>query len=148
MTFTRRQTFALATGAAAFVAVSPRLAFAAADVDATIAAFTGGAAPQSGRIVLTAPEIAENGNSVPVSISVESPMTEGDHVSEVLLLATGNPSPRVAAFRFSTLSGSATATTRVRLAKTQTMMALAKMSDGSVWMDQGEVKVTIGGCGG
>ncbi|WP_333832872.1 thiosulfate oxidation carrier protein SoxY [Rubrimonas sp.] len=148
MNFTRRQTFGLASGAAAFAAVAPKLAFAAADADAVVAAFTGGAAPQAGRITLTAPEIAENGNSVPVSISVESPMTDGDHVAEVLLLATGNPSPTVATFRFSPLAGSAAATTRVRLAKTQNMMAIAKMSDGSVWMDQSEVKVTIGGCGG
>ena len=147
MRFTRRQTLALVGGAAA-LAAAPRLAYAAADADAVIAAFAGGATPQTGRIKLTAPEIAENGNSVPVSLAVESPMTEADHVSEVLLVAMGNPNPRVAAFRFSTLSGGASATTRVRLARTQEMVALARMSDGSVFMDRAEVKVTIGGCGG
>ena len=108
----------------------------------------GGAAPQAGRITLTAPEIAENGNTVPISVSVESPMTADDHVASVIILAEGNPNPDVATMHFTAMSGEASATTRMRLAKTQNVIAVAKMSNGDVYMDKKEVKVTIGGCGG
>ena len=99
-------------------------------------------------IGIDAPEIADNGNTVPVGINVYSPMTADDHVASVLILAAGNPRPGVATFHFSPLSGAATAQTRMRLAKTQDIVAIAKMSDGSVFMDKRTVKVTIGGCGG
>ena len=97
---------------------------------------------------MTAPEIAENGNSVPVTVEVDSPMTDGDYVASVTILADGNPNPEVATFHFTPLSGTAAATTRIRLAKTQNVVAIAKMSDGSTFSDRKEVKVTIGGCGG
>jgi sulfur-oxidizing protein SoxY len=124
---------------------------ALADVEATdkfIMEFTGGKKPETGKITLTAPEIAENGNTVPVSVEVESAMTDGDLVESVLLVADGNPNPDVATFHFTAMSGTAAATTRMRLAKTQNVIAVAKMADGSVFMDKKEVKVTIGGCGG
>lgn len=154
MTFepTRRQ--ALLAGLGAFAAAGglgalPAPAFAAAeDVDAAIRAFTGGVEPAMGRVFLDVPEIAENGNTVPMDVSVESPMTADDHVTEILILADGNPNPGVATFRFTPLSGRAQANTRIRLANTQNVVAVAKMSDGSVFMDRKEVKVTIGGCGG
>jgi sulfur-oxidizing protein SoxY len=150
MDFSRRQALALVPGAAALAAFGPALlpTAARAAVEDAIAEFTGGAAPAEGRIKLDAPEIAENGNSVPVSVSVESPMTDDDHVAAVLILAAGNPTPKVATMHFSPMSGKAEASTRIRLAKTQNVMAIAKMSDGSVFMDQTEIKVTIGGCGG
>jgi sulfur-oxidizing protein SoxY len=75
-------------------------------------------------------------------------MTEDDYVVEVLLLADGNPAPGLATLKFSPMSGRAQASTRVRLAKTQDVIAVAKMSDGSVFMASKSVKVTIGGCGG
>ena len=75
-------------------------------------------------------------------------MTDDNYVQSVLILADGNPEPGVATFNFSPLSGEASATTRIRLAKTQNVVAVAKMSDGSVFMDKKLVKVTIGGCGG
>src|SRR3546814_14432826 len=94
------------------------------------------------------PEIAENGNTVPISVSVDSEMTEASYVESVTLLADGNPNPAVATFHFTPMSGEASATTRMRLAKTQNVVAVAKLSDGSVFMDKKLVKVTIGGCGG
>ncbi|MCC2096427.1 MAG: thiosulfate oxidation carrier protein SoxY [Hyphomicrobiales bacterium] len=142
---------AIAMGAAAFAAgivgipVRPAMA---AEIDDLIAGFTGGAEPQSGRVSIDAPEIAENGNTVPIGISVESPMTADDYVADVIILASGNPNPGVATFHFSAMSGEAKAQTRMRLAKTQDIVAVAKMSDGSVYMDKRTVKVTIGGCGG
>ncbi|MEJ8573041.1 thiosulfate oxidation carrier protein SoxY [Microbaculum marinum] len=151
MSLTRRETLVLGGGALALATVGlqpmPALA-AAADAQALIMEFTGGKEPQSGRITLTAPEIAENGNTVPVSVSVESPMTDDDYVEAVMLVAEENPNPDVATFRFTPMSGSAEAATRMRLAKTQNVMAVARMKDGSVFMDKHEVKVTIGGCGG
>ena len=150
MTITRRQALALGAGAAVLTATGlPRLALADdAKVQAAIDAFSGGTAPETGTVSLTAPEIAENGNTVPIGVSVDSPMTEADHVTAVILLATGNPLPGVATFHFSPMSGAADATTRMRLAKTQDVIALAKTSTGKVYMDRKSVKVTIGGCGG
>lgn len=151
MYLTRRHALGLTAGAVAAVAMgfrpTPALA-ATGDVEAAIAAFTGGAVPGTGRITLNTPEIAENGNTVPVSFSVESAMTGDDLVDAVMILAEGNPNPAVATFRFSELSGAAEATTRIRLAKTQNVIAIARMKDGSTFMDTKEVKVTIGGCGG
>ena len=151
MKLDRREFMVWGAGAAA-VAITglPQVAMAADEptADDVIKQFTGGAEIQSGRVELDTPEIAENGNTVPVSVLVESPMTADDYVTDVLILADGNPRPGVATFRFTELSGEAEAATRIRLAKTQNVVAIAKMSDGSFFMDKQPVKVTIGGCGG
>jgi sulfur-oxidizing protein SoxY len=104
--------------------------------------------PKEGKIVLKVPEIAENGNTVPVTVSIESPMTETDYVKAVHVVADGNPAPGVASFSFTPMSGKAEAQLRIRLAQTQNVVAVAQMSDGSLWTASREVKVTIGGCGG
>lgn len=150
MELNRRQALVLSVGAAALCAgLRPGSAAATAEAaDKQITTFAGGAKVGTGKITLTAPEIAENGNTVPISISVDSAMTGSDMVTSVMILADGNPNPEVAVFHFSALSGAAAATTRMRLAKTQNVIAVAKMADGSVYMDKKEVKVTIGGCGG
>ncbi len=118
------------------------------DTAKALAAFAGDATPTAGTITLTAPEIAENGNTVPISISVDSPMTEDSYVESVTILAEDNPNPEVVTFHFTPASGVARASTRMRLAKTQNVIAVAKMNDGSVFTDTRNVKVTIGGCGG
>jgi sulfur-oxidizing protein SoxY len=143
MQMTRREFGAVAAGAAAFAAFGAP-AFAA--TQEAIMAFTGGAEPAAGKVKLNTPEIAENGNTVPVEFSVDA--APGAEVVSVLILAAGNPAPEVAAFTFTALSGKAQASTRIRLAKTQDVIAIAKMADGSSFMDKREVKVTIGGCGG
>jgi sulfur-oxidizing protein SoxY len=151
MKFTRRQALGFTAGAAAlsFTGFGISTAFAnAEDTEKRIMEFTGNKKPESGKITLTAPEIAENGNTVPISISVESAMTGDDLVESVMILAEGNPNPAVATFHFTEMSGQASATTRMRLAKTQNVIAVAKMKDGSVYSDTRQVKVTIGGCGG
>ena len=145
----RRQVLGL--GAAATVATMvgmPSLASAESKADAAIKAFAGGASVSEGRVTLDMPEIAENGNTVPLTVSVDSPMTDGDYVEAVTILADGNPNPAVATFHFTPASGVAEASTRMRLAKTQDVIAVAKMSDGSHYMAKTTVKVTIGGCGG
>jgi sulfur-oxidizing protein SoxY len=102
----------------------------------------------SGKIELDVPEIAENGSTVPMGVSVDSPMTEDDHVKAVHVMATKNPDPEIISFKFTPMSGRASASTRMRLAETQNVIAVAELSDGSTIMTQKEVKVTIGGCGG
>lgn len=118
------------------------------DVAAAVKAIAGDAEVSTGTVTLIAPEIAENGNSVPISVTVASPMTDDSYVESVTIFAEGNPSPEVATFNFTPASGEASASTRMRLAKTQNVVAVAKMSDGSVFSDTSNVKVTIGGCGG
>ncbi|MGI6854940.1 thiosulfate oxidation carrier protein SoxY [Mesorhizobium sp. 1B3] len=151
MTLTRRRVLALAAGAAVVpvLAAFPGPASAAAEETSKLMTeFARGKEPQAGKITLTAPEIAENGNTVPITVEVDSKMEGADIVESVTIFADGNPRPEVATFTFTSLSGTAAATTRMRLAKTQNVIAMARMADGSVYMDKKEVKVTIGGCGG
>ena len=104
--------------------------------------------PQEGKLAIKAPEIAENGNAVPVTLSVESEMTEKSYVKALHLAADGNPNPGVASYSFTPMSGKAEVQLRVRLAQTQKLIAVAEMSDGSLHTASREIKVTIGGCGG
>ncbi|PQM54966.1 MAG: thiosulfate oxidation carrier protein SoxY [Rhodobacteraceae bacterium] len=113
----------------------------ASETDEAIAKFTGGANIGTGGITLTTPEIAENGNTVPISV-------ESGKASSIILLALGNPNPNVATINFGPLSGSRMTSTRIRLRKTQEVVAIAKLEDGSFTKDVKTVKVTIGGCGG
>jgi len=148
---TRRHMLVL-TGAAAAAAGAGLLpSIAAADkaaADAAIKKIVGDANVQSGRITLDLPQIAENGNTVPIGIEVDSPMSGSDHVKSVHIFAEGNPNPNVASLHFTPANGVAKASTRMRLLKTQNVTAVAEMSDGSVYRETVEVKVTIGGCGG
>ena len=145
----RRRILTIAIGAAAAAASSAAPAFAAKnDADDLIRKFTGGKTAAEGRVRLDLPEIAENGNAVPMTVSVESPMTEQSYVSDVLVVAEGNPRGGVATFHFSPASGVAEVNTRIRLAETENVIAIAKMNDGSVFKTSKQVKVTIGGCGG
>jgi sulfur-oxidizing protein SoxY len=151
MMMTRRRVLALAAGAAALPVLQllPTSAFASVEeTQKMIDDFAGGQELQSGKLTLTAPEIAENGNTVPITVEVDSAMEGDDLVQSVMILAEDNPRPEVATFNFTAMSGTAAATTRMRLARTQNVVALAKMADGTVYMDRKEVKVTIGGCGG
>lgn len=118
------------------------------EVEAAIKKIVGDRTAEEGRISLDLPEIAENGNTVPLTVEVESPMTDEDHVTAVHIFADGNPLPDVAKMTFTPRNGEAIAATRIRLAKTQKIHAIAEMSDGSVFTAAREVKVTIGGCGG
>jgi sulfur-oxidizing protein SoxY len=150
MDLSRRQMLGASAGLLAISSISiPFSAFASdADAKKAVMDFTGGAEPKDGLVSIDMPEIAENGNTVPVGISVDSPMTADNYVKSVFILADGNPSPEVAKFHFSPRSGVAEAVTRMRLAKTQNIIAVAAMSDGSVHSASTTVKVTIGGCGG
>ena len=108
----------------------------------------GDATPVEGKVKVDLPEIAENGNTVPYKVNVESPMTDADHVKAVHVYATGNPGPQIISAKFTPMSGKAYVKSRMRLAKTQEVVVVAQMSDGKVYMGKTTVKVTIGGCGG
>lgn len=144
MNLTRRKTMAVGAGAAALTLL-PVGALYAADLSeaaqALVDEFTGGADITEGGVTLTAPEIAENGNTVPISVEAEG-------ASEIVVFALGNPVPGVARFTFGPLAASQKASTRIRLAETQDLLALAKFEDGTIRQARQEVKVTIGGCGG
>ncbi len=146
----RRAALALGAGSAAIALVGWSKSASATPqaAAADIAKFTGGAKPETGKISIELPEIAENGNTVPLSISVDAPMTSADYVSDVLVVAEGNPNPGVATFHFTPLSGKAEASTRIRLATTQNIVVVAKTSGGKYFTASKLVKVTIGGCGG
>jgi sulfur-oxidizing protein SoxY len=146
----RRAALALGAGGAALTLLGwDDKAFAAAKEAADqIAKFTGGKTPDKGKVSIELPEIAENGNTVPLAISVDAPMTAENYVSEVMVVAEGNPNPGVATFIFSPMSGKADASTRIRLAATQNIIVVAKTSKGEFFTAQKLVKVTIGGCGG
>ncbi|MBS0538319.1 MAG: thiosulfate oxidation carrier protein SoxY [Proteobacteria bacterium] len=104
--------------------------------------------PREGKVTLKAPEIAENGNAVPVTVSVESEMTAKSYVKAVYIAADGNPNPGVATYEFTPMSGKAEVQLRVRLAQTQKLVVVAEMNDGTLYTASREIKVTIGGCGG
>lgn len=139
MELTRRKALMLGAGATAlaFMPFTP----ATAAIEDAIAQYTGGADIGEGDITLTTPEIAENGNTVPVSVDAPGAVS-------IAIFAAGNPSPDVVTFSFGPLAASHSASTRMRLAGTQDVIAIAKMQDGSFVRASNQVKVTIGGCGG
>jgi len=142
MNLTRRNALALGSAALTISVVPVNFALAAPE-DAMIALneFTGWAEPTEGGIELTAPEIAENGNTVPIMVSAPG-------ATSIIVFAENNPLPGVVVFHFGALSAESSISTRIRLAETQTVLAVAKMADGSFVKTSKVVKVTIGGCGG
>lgn len=142
----RREALTAGAGAlAAGVGLGALPARALNDYAEQIKEFTGGRTPVEGRMKLELPELAENGNTVPLSVAVDAPA--GAHVREILVFAPANPNARVIRFRFSPASVPE-ASTRIRLAETQDVIAVAKLSDGTFLSASRQIKVTIGGCGG
>ncbi|WP_027556971.1 thiosulfate oxidation carrier protein SoxY [Bradyrhizobium sp. Cp5.3] len=145
----RRETLRIAGLAGLALIVTSNGAQATPDeVSAAIAKLYGEKKPESGKIKLDVPEIAENGLVVPVNVEVESPMTDADYVKAVHIFAEGNPLPNVVSYKFTPACGKAAASARMRLAQTQNIICLAEMSNGSLYKASASVKVTIGGCGG
>lgn len=115
-------------------------------LDEAIRSFTGGAAVREGRVKFEISPLVENGNAVPVSVSVESPMTADNHVRRIALFNEKNPQADVAVFHLSPRSGRAHVATRIRLAASQAVVALAELSDGSFWIAKANVIVTLAAC--
>ncbi len=148
----RRGFLAAAGGGVLAVSLVPLVPGSArADVATTkkaISAIIGDKPTKDGKIKFTAPQIAENGAVVPLTVEVDSPMTDADHVKAVHIFVQNNPSPEVASFHLTPACGHAHVSFRCRMGKTSPVIALAEMSDGTVYRGDVVVKVTIGGCGG
>jgi sulfur-oxidizing protein SoxY len=145
---TRRSALVLGAGLTLTLIAADESGATLAEADAEIAKFTGGAATEAGKIAIDLPEIAENGNTVPLSIKVDSAMTANDYVSEIRVVADGNPFPGIVRFHLTPMAGRAEVATRIRLNSTENVIVLAKTSTGKFYMDRKVVKVTVGGCGG
>jgi sulfur-oxidizing protein SoxY len=145
MLATTRRTF---LAGAALVTVLP-LASARATPEAMAAAIkevVGGAMIREGKVKLDLPPLVENGNAVPMTITVDSPMTAADHVKSIHVFNEKNPQPYVATFHLGPRAGKAHVSTRVRLADSQKVVAIAEMSDGSFWSDSVNMIVTLAAC--
>ena len=127
--------------------VNPIAAFAKkVDADEAIQKATGGATAREGKVTLTIPPLVENGNLVVLKVSVDSPMTANDYVKAIHVIAEGNPLPNIFTAYLSPRSGTANITARVRLADSQTVWAIAQMSNGSYWKGSAETLVTLSAC--
>jgi sulfur-oxidizing protein SoxY len=113
-----------------------------------ISKLIGSKTAKEGLVKLILTEIAENGGTVPLKVSVESPMSEQDHVKAIHVFTDGNPSPEVASYFMGPQNGKAYLSIRLRLLKTQNVIAVAEISNGEVYLGRKKIKVTIGGCGG
>ena len=139
---TRRE--ALAAGAA-LVLVRPAAA-TPATLAAAIRAFAGEAEIRNGRVTLDIPPLVENGNAVPLTVKVESPMSAADHVRRIGIFNEKNPQPNVAVFNLTPRCGRAAVSTRIRLGDSQRIVAVAEMSDGSFWSESADLVVTLPAC--
>lgn len=152
MTLLRRRSFVVAMAAADLVPAQAQngnpniLSLGEEEVSVTVRRLIGEATVQTGRIHLGLPDIAENGNSVPLTVRVDSAMTAADHVRVIHVLAERNPRPWVASFRLGPRAGKAQVETQIRLSDTQSVAAYAQMSDGSWWVQRARVTVIIGAC--
>lgn len=106
----------------------------------------GEAVLQHGKVVLDVPPLVENGNAVPLAVSVESPMTEADHVKAIHIVNEKNPQPQVISVTLGPRAGRASLSTRIKLADSQQVVAVAEMSDGSFWSESADIIVTIAAC--
>jgi len=132
-------------GLASVLQVKPARATPAAMQEA-IRKVVGPARVNTGKVKLELPPLVENGNTVPLTVSVESPMTQADHVRAIHVFTEKNPQPDVVSFRLGPRSGRASVATRIRLADTQTVVAICALSDGSFWSGSADVVVTLAAC--
>jgi sulfur-oxidizing protein SoxY len=143
---TRREVLAGSAGVATLLAIRPAAAAATGEMEAAIRAMVGEAPLRHGRVKLDVPPLVENGNSVSLTVTVESPMSASDHVKRIAVFNERNPQPNVADFHLGLRAGRASISTRMRLATSQQVVAIAEMSDGSFWSDRTEVIVTLAAC--
>lgn len=141
---TRRTLLATGTGLGGWLLLRP--AVAADQLEDAIRAWTGGAPVQMGRVRLDIAALVDNGNTVPLAVEVDSPMTADDHVVAIAVFNQRNPQPDVVRFQLGPRAGRASVATRMRLATTQKVSAVARLSDGSCWQHTVEVIVTLAAC--
>ena len=146
MTIARRLVLGAAVGAGATLALRPASAHQSPALAAAIRAFTGGAVPRTGRVQLDVATLIDNGNAVPLAVAVESPMTVADHVRRIAVFNEKNPQPDVSVFTLGPRAGRASVSTRIRLATSQRLVAIAETSDGAFWQQSVDVIVTLAAC--
>jgi sulfur-oxidizing protein SoxY len=142
---TRRRILLVAAGAG-FASFIPKAVATEAAMAEAIRGVIDESELQRGKVRLELPPIVENGNTVSLAVSVESPMTEADHVESIHIFNEKNPQPYVVAFKLGPRAGKARVATRVRLADSQRVVAIARLSDGSFWSDSADVIVTLAAC--
>lgn len=148
----RRRGFLATAGTFAVAALAPQTVRAQMtrtplnNMPDVIARLVAGKPIHKGRVKLNVPPLVENGHLVPLSVSVDSPMSEADHVKAIHVFTERNPLPQMVSFRFGPRAGRAQAATRVRMADTQNVVAVAEMSDGSFWSDSVHLIVTLAAC--
>jgi sulfur-oxidizing protein SoxY len=149
MIITRRDTLilgGLAAAGAASLASGPAAASTPGQMERAIRQVIGEAEVRKGKVTLDLPPLVENGNTVPLTVIVDSPMTKADHVKAIHVFNEKNPQPNVVSIQLGPRAGKAHVSVRVRLAGTQTLTAIAEMSDGTYWSDSQEVIVTLAAC--
>ena len=147
LNLTRRGVLFAASGIAAGAALpAPARANTPGQMEAAIRSVTGQAKIQKGKVTLDLPPLVENGNTVSMSVTVDSPMTRENHVRAIHVFNEKNPQPNVITVRLGPRAGKAHVATRIRLADTQKVIAIAEMSDGTFWSDTQEVIVTLAAC--
>src|SRR5262245_5095225 len=132
-------------GALPTIAVRPAAA-TPAEMQAAIAKVIGDAKLNAGKVKIEIPPLVENGNTVPCAVTVDSPMTPRDHVKAIHVFTEKNPQPNVIGCKLGPRAGRASISTRIRLSDTQTVVAIAELSDGSFWTDSVSVMITLGAC--
>lgn len=141
----RRRMLAAGLGLGAWILVRPAAA-AADDLAQAIATFAQGAPVGADRVKLDVAALVDNGNAVPISVSVRSPMSAADHVTAIAIFNERNPQREIATFSLGPRAGRATVSTRIRLATSQKLVAVARMNDGTYWSHTVDVVVTLAAC--
>ncbi len=141
----RRDLLAAGAGLTMLALVRPASA-TPAEMTAAINTFTGGAKPQAGKVKFDIAQLIDNGNAVPVTIAVDSPMSADDHVRAIAIFTERNPQTEVAVFTLGPRAGKAEISTRIRLATSQRLTAVARLSDGSYWSHGVDVIVALAAC--
>jgi sulfur-oxidizing protein SoxY len=143
---TRRWVIVMAAGAGVASSIPCATGATEAAMAEAIRDLIGEAPLAPGKVKLELPSIVENGNTVPLTVSVESPMTEADHVDSIHIFNQKNPQPYVATFHLGPRAGKAYVATRIRLADSQRIVAIARLADGSLWSDSADIIVTLAAC--
>src|SRR5712691_909860 len=151
---TRREFLVLACGAASITTATTveaqidpnQQALRKAAMQEALRKMVGDAQVRRGRVKLELPPLVDNGNAVPLAVKVESPMTSPDHVKAIHVFTEKNPLPDVVSVYLGPRAGRAGIATRIRIADTQTVTAIAQLSDGSFWSDSADVVVTLSAC--
>ena len=147
MPTTRREFLGLAGSVTVFPIVTLRPVEATPTMlNAAIRNVVGEAAIRTGKVKLDIPPLVENGNTVPMTVSVASPMTPDDYVKSIHVFNEKNPQPNIGNFHLGPRAGRAQISTRIRLADSQKIVAIARLSDGSFWSTSVEVIVTLAAC--